>query len=107
MVKTYRGREAEDYYNTEKQAYMRLKNKGAPPPNIISFYGSFVRHHTYNIILEYADKATLEEYMASNHPPNNGEDILILWKRLFALFVGLGRIHGVDKPDEGLRIMLG
>ena len=106
MVKTYRGKEAGDYYNTERQAYTKLKLRDKPPPNIVSFYGSFVRDQTYNIILEYADKATLEVLM-SKAPPDNGEDILILWKRLFALFEGLGRIHNVDKQDEGQRIMLG
>ena len=107
VVKTYRGREAEEYYTIERKAYMKLKTDGQPAPNIVGFRGSFVRNDTYNLILEYADKGTLEDFMKINQPPSDGQEIFTLWKQLFGLFRGLGMIHYVEKDLEGPRIMLG
>ena len=109
-MKTYRGSEAQEYYETETEAYRKLKpGSGDRAPNIICFHGSFVRDYSYNLILEYADKGTLEDLITQNmkYPPSNGEEILVFWKKLFELFRGLGRIHFVEKDSKGPRIMLG
>ena len=86
---------------------MKLIPEDQHTSRIISFYGSFVRSQTYSLILEYADKGTLETFMDENYPPSNGQEIFSFWKQLFKLFQGLARIHGEEKTDQGPRILLG
>jgi serine/threonine protein kinase len=65
-------------------------------PNIIQFYGSFTQNGTYNVILAYADKATLEEYFRTVLPPTSGPDIEHFWASLCGIFKALIHIHDVD-----------
>lgn len=98
-MKTYRTHEAQSYFENERSAFRALRSGGLPPENIISYHGCFRRGGTYNIILEYADKGTLEEYMSTLHPPTNVRDILTFWERCLALLNGLVQIHGTPKPN--------
>jgi serine/threonine protein kinase len=56
-------------------------------------YGSYIHGDNYNIILEYADKGTLEEYFRRESPPSRGGDIIKFWEGLFQLIKGLKAIH--------------
>lgn len=76
--------------------------------NIIGFYGSFVRQQTYNIILEYADLGTLDEYMERTSPPSSAEDKMRFWERFLEVAHGLATIHGEDEHmGDGPQILLG
>lgn len=56
---------------------------------------------TRNIILEYADKGTLEQYFQTVEPPDSGEDILKFWESMFRPVKALMAIHKV-KPQGAL-----
>ena len=108
VIKTYRSGEAQIYYKTERNAFEKLRYSGLPPANIIGFYGSFVREQTYNVILEYADLGTLDDYMKHTAPPSSAEDKMIFWDRFFDVGNGLATIHGEDGHDnDGPQILLG
>jgi len=92
-VKTFHGKDAEKYFKTEKEAYERLNDRSKPPANLVGFHGSFTRHGNYHLILEYADRGTLKDFMQDNDPPSKGEDILVLWRCLSGLLVGLHTLH--------------
>ena len=92
-LKTYRPPEAETYIKLERSAFMKLRYGDLPPANIIEYYGSFVRDGTYNIILEYADRGTLDDYMRTTPEPKSFSEIMTFWDRFFAVMQGLVHIH--------------
>lgn len=48
-----------------------------------------------NIILEYADKGSLEDYFRNESAPSRGVDIIKFWESMFQLIKGLKAIHSV------------
>ncbi|KAL6717939.1 hypothetical protein ACLMJK_004024 [Lecanora helva] len=110
VVKTYKGADAKDYFDSETNALRELFRGNDPATNVIRLYYSFVRDDVYNLILEYADKGTLEEWMKTTEPPNTGTEIRIFWQRFFELLRGLSAIHNSDwdvSSPRGPRVMLG
>ena len=96
------------YYETELNAFKKLKYNGLPPLNIIGFYGSFIREGTYNIILEYADYGTLDDYMQQTQPPSSASDRMTFWERFFDIGHGLVTIHGEEENGSNApQILLG
>lgn len=104
VLKTYRTPEAAKYFETERSAFIKLRYGHLPPENIIAYYGSFVKDDTYNIILEYADRGTLGQYMNSTDEPTDIGKIMAFWKCFLPIFHGLSHIHGTKvsspNPDE-------
>jgi serine/threonine protein kinase len=72
---------------------------GALGKSIIGFYGSYIQDGSYNILLEYADRGTLEEYLQNTPPPTTGEDIFKFWSALFNVIQALHLIHNVQGND--------
>ena len=91
ILKTYYTNGAEDYYNNEVAAFRRLKPAGNAC--IVRFYGNFIQHGTYNILLEYANYGTLERYFQFTTPPSRGEDITRFWAALYNILGALTTIH--------------
>ena len=100
MLKTYFTTQAERYYNREVEAFRRLHQQGHKT-GIIGFYGSFTRGDTYNVLLEYADQGTLEDYFRNQTPPVDPEDTINLWQALFKIIDALRRIHEVSSAADG------
>ena len=107
MVKTYRGKDAKDYFNVETHAFKALFNGNNPATNVVGFYHSFVRGDIYNLVLEYADRGTLEDLMKNTWPPDTGPDIRVFWQQLFELLRGLSAIHNLEWNGSGPRVMMG
>ncbi len=61
--------------------------------SIIKFHGSYSHGNDYNILLEYADKGSLEDYFQKQTPPSRGGDIIKFWDSLFRLIKALKAIH--------------
>ena len=97
VLKTYHKTEAEAYYYNEVEAFRRLRPpRGSTDPNIIHFYGSFIQNGTYNVILDFADGGTLEDYFQKVLPPTSGRDIEHFWASLCGVLKALIHIHEVD-----------
>ncbi|KAL8831869.1 MAG: hypothetical protein Q9191_000621 [Dirinaria sp. TL-2023a] len=94
VLKTYRGLDAKEQHKNEQNAFKILRHDGKPSPFIVAYYGSFIDDDTYNIILEYADKGNLENFMRVTPPPSTPEDMIALWERLCKITHGLAVIHG-------------
>ncbi|KAL9079836.1 MAG: hypothetical protein Q9157_001292 [Trypethelium eluteriae] len=86
---TYKIRIHPDYNHLHRNNMVRLKEilayeavrrsfDGRTESGIIGFYGSFEHREAFNVILEYANHDTLEEYMTTLPPPMKTEDIF-LW----------------------------
>ncbi|KAL8792768.1 MAG: hypothetical protein Q9195_004655 [Heterodermia aff. obscurata] len=97
VLKTYRGPDAKEQHQAEHDAFINLRYNGKPSPFIIAYYGSFVDDNTYNIILEFADRGNLDEFMSAMPPPTTEENMIELWDRLSKITHGLAVIHGT--PD--------
>lgn len=100
VLKTYRTAEAEENYKVERDAYMKLRLTGNPSSHIIAYYGGFIHGDSYNIILEYADQGTLENFMRKTKPPLLPEDIILFWDRFLGITHGILTIHGHIGSDS-------
>ena len=97
-MKTYRGSEGEKYYESETAAFRKLLTlRSEHERYIIGFYGSFKHNDTFNLILEHADKGSLEEYMQTVQPPTDGEEINQVWRGLCDVLGGLMCIHSAER----------
>ena len=52
-----------------------------------------------NLLLEYADQGTLEEYLEKTSPPSSAEDIIDLWESVLRVIIGVIRIHNPSSSD--------
>ncbi|KAH8590626.1 hypothetical protein B0O99DRAFT_675870 [Bisporella sp. PMI_857] len=94
VLKTYFGKYSDIYFNNEVNAFRKIRSCCAS--SIIGFYGGFKHGNRCNILLEFADKGTLERYFKEITPPTSGEDINRFWKHLFQLAGALHSIHEVQ-----------
>ena len=63
---------------------------------------------TYNILLEYADQGTLEDYYKNTERPSTGRDITNFWSGLLNILGALMAIHGTpERGSDGSPIMNG
>ena len=100
VLKTYKTKDAEKYCRAEVDAFTKIQSGNRHHHQcIIGFYGSFVRDGTYNILLEYANKGTLEQYFQTTAPPQSGKDILKFWRELFAVIQALYIFHNARPSD--------
>lgn len=107
VLKTFRSRDAEINYNNERAAFSLLRGS-KPHPHIVCYYGSFRHSDTFNIILEYADRGDLEQYLQNTNPPSNAADIVNLWEGMSGLLLALLKIHGLQLDSaKGPRTMTG
>lgn len=108
-LKTFRGKDAEKHFRTEKQAFEKLNQNLNSPAYIVCYHGSFIRHQTYNLILEYADQGTLYDFMFIEKvpPPSRGEDTIMLWKHLSKLLLGLQSLHEAGDEESSSQFMSG
>jgi len=73
----------------EVEAYQKLSNC----LQITEYYGNFTHNGTKYVLLEFADKGTLEEYFKDTPPPSTPEDINAFWRSLFDITKALYRVH--------------
>lgn len=98
VLKTYHNNKSEFLYDNERKALTMLMN--IPSDNIVTYYGSFRQHGTFNLILEYADRGSLADLLNKLDPPSTAKDILQFWYSLFSTLHGLRRIHQWMEPDD-------
>lgn len=51
------------------------------------------------MLLEYADRGTLEQYFNTAQPPSSGESIINVWRELCKILPALAAIHGGQPSD--------
>jgi serine/threonine protein kinase len=101
VIKTYKRREASEYFWNETEAFIHLSDGPPPHRDIVGYYGSFVVKDSFNLILEYADKGDLESYFRKNKQPKTPQDIFRFWKGFFRLIYGLLKIHNAGDRESG------
>ncbi|GAB7349672.1 hypothetical protein MBLNU459_g0345t1 [Dothideomycetes sp. NU459] len=99
VLKSYKTKHAKRFYDNEVQAFKRI-SQGRRDESLIQFLGSYTYHDDHHsIILEYADKGTLEDYFRTVQPPKDGAAILSFWRALSRVLLALHQIH--EDGEEG------
>ncbi|KAL8748261.1 MAG: hypothetical protein Q9184_007455 [Pyrenodesmia sp. 2 TL-2023] len=111
VLKSYRNTlDAKKYYDNEWKALNRVHGL-TPSSHIVRFFGRFILGGVYNILLEYADMGTLEDYLAKTPPPCTAKDIIDFWHSILSVTRGLMRIHNsthsISLDTDGPRIFQG
>lgn len=99
VIKTYTCKNSEQRYRRELHAFQELRASINPTTGTIFFYGSYWQHDTYNIILEYANSGTLEEYFQNVVPPSKSEGIMKFWESMLNLINALRNLY--MHPGDG------
>ena len=92
-LKTYKAENAAVQFKNEVDAMRELQQSGHQA-NIVGFHGSFVYRNTYNLILDFCDTGSLEDFFQTTPQPYLGKDIIDLWRSLFDILKALDAIHG-------------
>lgn len=82
---------------------MRSAINGSNEPGVIGFYGSYKHGKTWNIILEYANEKTLEDYFTKDRTPRTGPGIYDFWESLLSLNRALEGMHDLVYTDKSAR----
>lgn len=82
------------------EAYRKLRPIGNNSPGLTGFYGSFIHNGTFNIILEFADQGTLNEFFERVTPPSTTKDIRDFWSAMFNLIGAIMTIHNLQVQEE-------
>jgi len=69
--------------------------------------GSYVQGNNYNLIVEYPNHGSLEEYLQSSSPPCSALDLQRFWKNAMSLLVGLHQIHNTSSFDTNTGSIVG
>lgn len=101
-MKLYRSKRyaPEELYKAESEAFIHLRNSHALGKNFIGYYGSFTHGNTRNILLEYADYGSLDNFFNSVDPPSTGEDIIRFWQSMFGVIDAVCKIHTIPSPES-------
>ncbi|CAG8949741.1 hypothetical protein HYFRA_00004061 [Hymenoscyphus fraxineus] len=89
VLRTYFRTSGDNLYKQELNVFRSFKNADG----IIRFYGSYIQGDSMNIILEYADRGSLEDYLRAETPPSRGMDIIRFWDSMFQLIEALKTVH--------------
>ncbi|KAF4441567.1 serine/threonine protein kinase [Fusarium austroafricanum] len=106
VFKTYSGVNGKRLYKSETAVYKRLMNQ--KNEGITRYYGSFYCCGVHEepdirvIMLEYAQKGTLLEFLKTTRPPESQQDISKLWTRLFRIFDVLFSLHSLSSSATKL-----
>ncbi|XTI93229.1 kinase-like protein [Cenococcum geophilum] len=100
VLKIFKPNDLEDSYRKEVQAFVALRTNTARNPSMIGFYGSYRHGESCNLILEYANEGTLEDYLQKCSPPTTGPDIYKFWSGLLGLIKALEAIHYIVSGDS-------
>lgn len=96
VLKSFPAKEGENDYRNEVNGYRSVRNADS----IIRLYGSCIHGDTLNLLLEFADKGTLEDYFKTQSPPSRGPDIVKFWEGLFQLIKALKAVHSVRQYGQ-------
>ncbi|KUJ07011.1 uncharacterized protein LY89DRAFT_375144 [Mollisia scopiformis] len=99
VLKRYPTKEGEVDYTKEVNGFRSVKHADS----IIKFYGSYILGNDRNILLEYADKGSLEHFFQKETPPSHGGEVIKFWEGLFGLIKGLKAIHSVAEGHHDVK----
>lgn len=102
IFKEFTGAHAYNVYTKERTAFNHLRSSQQLGKTIIGYYGSFSQDETHILILEYADRGTLDEFLQALDPPSQGPEVMKLWKSLLAVQHALYYIHDIPTATSNL-----
>ncbi|POS83482.1 hypothetical protein EPUL_005310 [Erysiphe pulchra] len=91
MIKSYSTTQAYNPYTKQVNAFRCIKNADG----VLKFFGSFEYRDQSHILLEFADKGTLNDFFRTEAPPTRGDQIIDFWDNILQLIKGLKAIQSV------------
>jgi serine/threonine protein kinase len=98
ILKTYTSSHAKKDRQTEEEALRHQHLRSCPA--VVDFHGSFEHGETHYIVLEYADKGSLQNFFATEQPPTKAKEVLAFWERFFELCRALMFVHDTQTPRK-------
>ena len=95
MLKTFHNHGGEPQWESERSAMVFLRRIDG----VIGFHGCYTHGLTSNIILEYADGGTLDQFFATVPPPSTPEDRYQFWFALASLVGTLADLREITFHD--------
>lgn len=81
--------------------FLKDVEKFPTSPGILTYYGNFKQEGTVNLIIEFANKGSLEEYFEHEGPPTNPQDIANFWHAFYQIVDGY---HTILKHLDSLKV---
>ncbi|KAI0020697.1 hypothetical protein F4780DRAFT_779370 [Xylariomycetidae sp. FL0641] len=104
VLKTYHNDKTKrKLYDNEREALTILKNKSIE--NVISLYGCFRQNESYHLILEHANRGSLEDLLDKGCAPTSAEDRLYFWTSLLRVIHGFRAVHSWLDSDTDHRFL--
>ncbi|KAL9083192.1 MAG: hypothetical protein Q9165_008635 [Trypethelium subeluteriae] len=98
VLKTYHNkRNARLNWTEESKTFVRIRESidGHKEEALVQFFGSLEQGDAYHIILEYANKGTLEQYWQNVAQPREPKDIGSSWENILSLVRAMQGIHNI------------
>lgn len=98
-LKTYNNETYRHLYDNEIRALSVFQSN--PHPNIVKYYGSYEQSNKFNVLLEFAESGTLQDFFSVKPPPVKNEEIAEFWESLFKVAFALERVHQLTMGESG------
>ncbi|KAK3324567.1 hypothetical protein B0T19DRAFT_443976 [Cercophora scortea] len=89
-------------FDNEMEAYMALENNGHLKDSseyFLRYYGSFKQNGKGFLLLEYADRGSLDQFFSKEQPPHEWDELHEFWRALLDLIRGLMLLHNLNKDQ--------
>jgi serine/threonine protein kinase len=106
VLKTCSAKGTHDH-ESKVEAYKTVIQHTGDLSNMVRFYGSWRQGGRYNMLLEYVDGGSLEDFFRKNMPPTRGEDILKFWENILELSKAVMHIHRLPSTEGSRRSLQG
>ena len=104
VIKSYPAA-ARDSWSNETVFFGRSEQSRRRPDNIVRCLGFYscdspTKGLRHNIVLEYARRGSLQEFLTVETPPRTAGDISAFWRSIVPFLCGLEYIHNRDHSHE-------
>ncbi|KAF2473094.1 kinase-like protein [Lindgomyces ingoldianus] len=112
VLKVCSSRNQESYLN-EVEAYTLLMQQEDRRGNneigesMVKLFGCFRQRGAFHLLLEYADRETLESFLQNVEPPRTQQDLILFWRNFGQLIKPLQRIHELRCGSKQEKIFQG
>ncbi|KAK3687787.1 hypothetical protein B0T22DRAFT_378036 [Podospora appendiculata] len=89
-------------FDNEMEAYIALENNqhlDAASEYFLQYYGSFKQNGKGFLLLEYADRGSLDQFFSKEQPPHEWDELYEFWSALLNLIRGLVLLHNLNRDQ--------
>ncbi|KAI9709970.1 MAG: hypothetical protein M1820_003048 [Bogoriella megaspora] len=99
VIKTFHTFADSDESENELEAFVKVRDNAPDAQGLTKFYGSYRHGSSFNILLEYCNGGTLEDYFKTIPRPSRSREIANFWDSLLKLVLGVCSISDIKVTD--------